>query len=242
MSYQITKEYFPILESTRDLAEEYIITKKYDSNFLIVAETQTKGKGRKDNEWISPKGGLWFSLVLKHLSAQKSFTLFLGYCILKTLKKLCDNSINDTDTFKIKWPNDIYLYEKKVCGLICTQHHVYGMTNIGIGLNTNIAMMPKYSDSIFNLLNISIDNDVYLSSILSCIFDELHIFEERGLSLFYDYYRCHDFLNNKLLNISSGNEFYKGFYSGIKDDGGLLLVEENGQQKAIYSGSISYSG
>ena len=240
-------ENFKTLDSTKDLAEKYIIEQKYSDHFLLIAEEQKKGKGRKGNDWVSPKEGLWFSLGLKHISEQKTFTLFIGYCVLKALNDICSQQMTppqaEKHLFQIKWPNDIYLYEKKICGLICSQHAHYGMTNIGIGINTNIKKMPETApqnaDSILNLLNIYFENEVYLSAILNNIFENLPIFEQKRISLFYDYYTKHDFLENKKLIVNSGAEVIEGVYNGIDIDGGLLLKEKNGNIKSIFSGIVS---
>ena len=234
-------ETYQTLESTKDLSEKYILEKKYNDHFLIIAESQSQGKGRKGNDWLSPVGGLWFNLVLKFVSEQKSFTLFAGYCVLKSLIELFEIYFKSSiiSDFKIKWPNDIYLFEKKICGLICSQYFQFGMTNIGIGINTNIRNMPELKyDSILNLLNKEIDNKIYLTKIINKIFENLPIYEAKGLSLFNDYYKEHDFLKNKQIKIISGIHAYDGLYQGIDTDGALLLKEKDETIRTIYSGSV----
>ena len=269
-------ETYKSIDSTKDLAEKYIISKKYDDHFLIIAESQTQGKGRKGNDWYSPKGGLWFSLVLNYISQQKCFTLFIGYCVLKTLKDILSTPhkkyVNnksfleypDRDyrfveggeggeywSFKIKWPNDIYLNDNKICGIICSQHIQHNMTNIGIGINTNIPISvkeisdfpenpEKYYTSIKSILNIEIDNHTYLSTILVNIFSFLPLFEKQGISLFYDDFQKFDFLKDRYIKIYSGNDFYEGLYQGIDLDGNLLLKNKEGQIINILSGTVVF--
>ncbi|MCL2064563.1 MAG: biotin--[acetyl-CoA-carboxylase] ligase [Candidatus Cloacimonetes bacterium] len=229
-------ESYKTIDSTKDLAEKYIISQKYEEHFLIIAENQTQGKGRKGNDWLSPQGGLWFSLVLNHISQKKAFTLFIGFCVLNALNELC------TDQFKIKWPNDIYLQDKKVCGIICSQHSQYNKTNIGIGINTNIKNIPdtfpSYSGSIMNLLDIEIDNKIYLSKILENIFQSLPYFEKQGINQFFDEYKKFDYLIDKKIKIISDSEQHEGVYKGIDKDGSLLLIDFEGNVKTIYSGSV----
>ena len=172
-------EHYETLDSTMALAEMYIHQQKYDDHFLIIANQQTNARGRKGNDWHSDIGGLWFNLVLNHVSEQKTFTLFIGLCILKSLIELCNN-----DDFRIKWPNDIYLYDKKICGLMCSQFSKFHKTNIGIGINTNNDTPPlEHSGSLIKLLSIRIDNEIYLQKIVDTILNYLPIFEKYGLSM-----------------------------------------------------------
>ena len=211
------------------LAEEYINSKKYSEPFLIVADEQTQGRGRKGNEWNSTLGGLWFNLVLDHISTQRSFTLFIGYCITKAL-----NELNACNLFKLKWPNDIYLNSVKVCGIICSQYEQFHKTSIGIGIDTN-----NYSEylSIKQILNKNIENQLYLDVIINNILSQLNNFEEKGIDFFINYYKNHDFLNEKEITVISGNENFFGDYVGINPDG-ALLININGDIKAIYSGTL----
>ena len=220
------------------LAEQYTIQNKYQDNFLIISEEQTHGRGRKGNNWVSPKGGLWFNLGLNHISKQKSFTLFIGYCILKTLNELVGEEI-----FKIKWPNDIYLFNKKVCGLICSQYPQYNKTLIGVGINTNIPYMPDEapanSDSIKNLLNVNIDNLNFLGILINELFYNLDSFEDKGFDFFAKYYNSNDFLKDKEISILSGNNQHNGKYCGVNNDGALLIKSFSGEDLVIYSGIVN---
>ena len=266
-------EYHSTMPSTKKLAEHYITNRIHKNNFVIVADCQTEGVGRKGNIWLSPKGGLWFSIGLQHISTQKCFPLYIGFCVLKAINDIIEENLPDYNQINIaaflKWPNDIFLLNKKICGLICSQHSKFGMTNIGIGINTNLpphlcgqlsfpphlcgqpSLPPhlwggnKGGDisnnipSILNLLNLNIDNSVYLSTILNNILQQLPDFEHLGLFLFEDYYKKHDYLSNKYINIISGNEEYQGLYKGCDKDGALLLQEKNSNIKTVFSGSVN---
>ena len=229
-------EHYNTLNSTKSLAENYIKNQKYNDHFLIIADEQINGVGRNENLWTSPKGGLWFSLVLNHLSLQKSLTLFIGYCVLKSL-----NELTNSQLFQTKWPNDIYLYNKKIAGIICSQYPQFNMTSINIGINTNCSNkeLPETANSIKSALNITIDNELYLNTIISNIMSNLSQYESMGLPLFKDYYEKHDFLKNKYINIISGDKVHKGHYIDINNDGALLLKNDNDQIETVYAGSVS---
>jgi len=231
-----------------ELAEKYILEKRYEDGFVLIAEMQTKGRGRKGNNWVSPKGGLWFSIVLNHISQQKTFTLYVGHCILMALNELVNKSVlhplieGENGMFSIKWPNDIYFENKKVCGLICSQYAQHNKTLIGIGINTNVDNVPEdapeHFGSISELLGVTIENNIYLDKIISNILDGLSDFEENGIAIFYDCYKRHDYLRDKMIRVTSGNEVFSGMYKGVDEDGGLVMEMRDGEDKRIYSGSV----
>ena len=228
-------EHHHIIDSTMNLAERYIKEQKYDDHFLIIADEQTNARGRKENKWLSDIGCLWFNLVLSHISRQKSFTSFIGVCILKTLLELTDNH-----SFKIKWPNDIYLFDKKIGGLICTQFTKYKKTSIGIGINTNNEKpLLETADSIRNTLTKNINNYIYLHKIIHSVFDNLSIFEESGITIFSDIIKEHDYLHKKQIKVITGNNTYQGQYIGLNNDGELLLLDNQNIVNTIYSGSVT---
>jgi len=243
------------------VAERYILEKKYMEEFVLVAGTQTKGRGRKGNDWVSPEGGLWFSYVMNHLSVQKGFTLYVGCCVVKGLVKSLEQGDGSGEMgdwrFMIKWPNDVYLdvahpytppergkkEGKKVCGLICSQFSQHNKIIVGVGINSNITQMPIdapiNSGSIQEILGVTIDNKNCLKYIMDNINDGLSEFEKHGVSVFYDFYRENDYLTGKKINVVSGNEEYCGLYAGVDEDGGLLLETEGGGVKRVYSGSVA---
>jgi len=231
-------EQFALVTSTIDIAEKYIQGSKYPGHFLIVAEEQSESRGRNGSTWYSPRGGLWFSLVLHHLSMHKSFTLYIGCCVLRALIE-----VTKIPDFQIKWPNDIYLHNEKICGLICSRFIQHQKTHIGIGVNTNNELKSGFSPlmikSIQKLLNITIDNKIYLATILEQIFSSLDEYETQGSSLFRDYYFDKDYLKGKKIQITSGMEIWSGWYQGLNQEGNLVLEDENGKKRIICSGSVT---
>lgn len=236
-------EIFSIIDSTFSLSERYIKEKKYEGNFLIIAEQQSNGRGRKGNQWISNEGGLWFNLNLAFISAQAGFTLFIGYCIAKSLNKLLDCSY-----FKIKWPNDIYYYDVKVCGIICSQYLQFNKTLIGVGINTNNIIAETQNinaNSIKDLTGKYYPNEIYLETLLTTISEEIQLFSESGVNYFIDSYNDYDYLKGKIITITNYSQtseksdvaIISGVYKGISTDGALIINSE-GVNQAVYSGSV----
>ncbi|QTA37672.1 biotin--[acetyl-CoA-carboxylase] ligase [Thermosipho ferrireducens] len=123
---------FNKIDSTNEyLKENY---KKLPNGTVVVATTQTNGKGRYGKNWASPEGGLWFSILLKPRKPQPGdfYTKISSLALINILKKYGINA-------RIKWPNDIYVNKKKLCGIL-TEAVYKGELEaviIGIGLNVN---------------------------------------------------------------------------------------------------------
>ena len=124
---------YETVESTNDIAKR-LAEEGAPEGTIVIAEEQTGGRGRKGDYWHSPKGGLWFSLILRpDVGPQKSIILPLlaGMAIHRTLKKYGVDS-------RIKLPNDVMVGGKKLCGILC-ENRVAGervkFVVVGIGLN-----------------------------------------------------------------------------------------------------------
>ncbi len=108
---------------------------------IILADEQTAGYGRKKDYWFSPKGGLYFSVILpkSNLEDLQTLTLLAAFAIAETIKENLK-----IEPF-IKLPNDVYINNKKVAGILT--ENVVGkdvkFSVMGIGLNTNISRFPK---------------------------------------------------------------------------------------------------
>ncbi len=108
---------------------------------IILADEQTAGYGRKKDYWFSPKGGLYFSVILpkSNLEDLQTLTLLAAFAVAKTIKERLE-----IEPF-IKLPNDVYINNKKVAGILT--ENVVGkdvkFSVMGIGLNTNISKFPK---------------------------------------------------------------------------------------------------
>lgn len=137
---------------------------------VVLAETQKKGKGRLEREWISPSGGLWFTIIFKTSLEPKDLmevTLIAAYSIVNILDRYY--GINAA----IKWPNDIYYKKLKLGGILTEVEKIADITYliIGIGLNANLikgdfASYSGKSTSIKIILGRDVERETLLSKIL----------------------------------------------------------------------------
>lgn len=130
--------HFKSLTSTQDKAKEF--AKKGLSNLVIVADTQTRGRGRFKRKWHSEKGGLWMSILVKpsNTSNLQYLTFAAAVAVVESIKKIANLKTN------IKWPNDVHYKGKKLCGILTEGS--FGNENsviVGIGLNVNQTSFPN---------------------------------------------------------------------------------------------------
>jgi BirA family biotin operon repressor/biotin-[acetyl-CoA-carboxylase] ligase len=161
---------FEKLESTQKKAKE--IAKNSEPWTVVLAKEQTGGYGRKGNFWYSPKGGLYFSLILPKTKIEdlQILTILAAFCVAKILKE--DFKL---ESF-IKLPNDVCVNSKKICGIL-TENMILGKevknSIIGIGLNTNIEKFPKDLENIATSIKIELKKEVNNKELLEKILEEL---------------------------------------------------------------------
>ena len=161
---------FKELPSTNEKAKA-LARKKIAPWTVISAGEQTAGYGKKKVFWFSPKGGLYFSIILpkSQIEDLQTLTILAAFIVAKTLK----------DNFSleplIKLPNDVLLNGKKICGILT--ENVVGKevesSVIGIGLNTNIDKFPKELENIATSLKIELGKEVDNEKILKEIIQGL---------------------------------------------------------------------
>ena len=231
--------HFKSLTSTQDKAKEF--AKKELSNVVIVADTQTKGRGRFKRKWYSNKGGLWMSILLKPNNIQnlQYLTFVASIAVVKSIKKIADLNT------KIKWPNDVHYKGKKLCGILT--EGIFGKNNftiVGIGLNINQNKFPE------EIKNIAISLRMVKKKTLNTKKLKKEIIEE----FFYLYNNYHnknnfgyilktwkkysDTINKNIMAITRTKKFY-GKAIGVDKNCNLLLKSKNNKVIKIIEGDIN---
>lgn len=232
--------YFDKIDSTN----EYLKSGDFPDGTVVVAETQTAGKGRKGRKWISPYGkGLYFSVLLKprlEVYYLSKLSLVFLWSVFETLKKYTDGC-----DLKIKWPNDIYLNNKKLAGFLIDtsiENNEVVKVVVGVGVNVNNDVEDFNDLNIATSLKIECNNTFDRKKLLADIL--FHIEES--------YY---NFLDTKFFNlknveknllwlgetvkiVENGNVIIEGIIEGLNDDGALVLKVKD-KIELIYVGELS---
>jgi BirA family biotin operon repressor/biotin-[acetyl-CoA-carboxylase] ligase len=152
--------------STQDAVVEYLKDDYYPS-LLLVAKIQTKGRGRKDDDWVSPEGGFWATLgistSLNFNNVQLAlFHYFTAILLTKIIKEEYSTIV------QIKWPNDLLYNNKKLAGIlidyIISSQKNYLLIGMGVNLNNSSNEMPNNLKSITLSIKDIIKKEVSLES------------------------------------------------------------------------------
>ncbi|MDR0754823.1 MAG: biotin--[acetyl-CoA-carboxylase] ligase [Prevotellaceae bacterium] len=230
-------------ESTNDLAHA-AIGKNEPNGTVFVADTQTKGRGQRNNTWESePSKNLTFSIILYPVFLKVEEQFLLSKAISVAIVDL----LNEYGVpAKIKWPNDIYTGDKKITGILI-ENNIIGnyvaSSVVGVGLNVNqrifVSNAPNPA-SIANELGKEFDRKILLERLLF-LFDRrykalvLHDCEKLEKDYFSYLYR-----NDGWYLYAIGENKFNAKIAGISNIGELLLETESGEQRKFGFKEIAF--
>ena len=211
--------------------------------FLIMADSQTAGRGRMTRTWFSPpEANLYFSLLLRpdvEINTVSSLPLVVGLAVAEAIAACVPALLP-----KIKWPNDILVNDKKICGILCelhTKHHTVDYIIVGIGVNVNLSA-DQISDELRDrATSILIENGEPLKreQLLAAILNRLEPLYDNwrafGFQPLVQNINALDSLHGLPIRIDLSGYPLEGIVSGIQADGSLLLKTAKGPVP-IYSG------
>jgi len=206
--------HFEKVSSTNEVAKD--LAKKLEDDFIVSAEKQTAGRGRKDRSWRSPKGGLYFSLCLPKESI---ISLKVSVAVVETLECL-DLSPS------LKWPNDVLLDGKKLCGILV--ENLEERSVVGVGLNINKAPLNG-STCLNDHVEQSPPTDDLMKSIVRGFY---RLEDERVLDMYRNF--C-ETLGGKV-RIETPSEDFEATVKDVDERGRLVL--EGG--KRITAGDVTH--
>lgn len=239
--------YFDDIDSTNIKAKE-LAQNNIENGSIIIAEKQTLGSGRFNRKWISPGGGLWFTLILRPAIPPTEAPKITQIAAASVYKALSDINIQTT----IKWPNDILIDNKKLCGILaemkCDMDRVhYLVLGVGMNININKSDFDESVKSTATSLKIEYNKDFKRSEILARFlnhFEELYNKFIDNLDLSETISICRDHSNvfgKQAKLITYTNEEIVTCVS-LSDTGDLIVEDKDGNQKAVLAGEISFHG
>ena len=218
---------FDVLDSTMNEIKKI----KYNiyNEVAVLAHQQTQGRGRRKNIWISDKGNLYLSIRFKKKIENNHhfMTYIMGIALYDIIKKFISKPIK---TF-IKWPNDIYVDNKKVCGILI-EFLSYGnsikeiIVGIGININNNPENLNKTSTFLKKYSNFSMENIELTKSILIGINSWIEVLNDNKNIILEEWMKRSAKLNSKI-KFHHNNKIVKGVYKGLAKDGSIRILMEN---------------
>jgi BirA family biotin operon repressor/biotin-[acetyl-CoA-carboxylase] ligase len=232
--------------STNDYAQTIAASPSANFPYLIGAELQTGGRGRGANRWWSGAGSLTFSLVLDAQGEDLApalwpyHSLLTGLAIAETLAEFVPHHVAE-----VKWPNDVYLAGKKICGVLieAPSGAAQGKLIVGIGINVNNSLAQAPAEvaaravALCDLVGCEFDRFELLAHILSGLRVWRRLLVADGFGPVRAAYSTRCFLTSKQVRVESGGEVFSGLCQGINSTGALVLQTGKGAV-ALHAGGV----
>jgi BirA family biotin operon repressor/biotin-[acetyl-CoA-carboxylase] ligase len=217
-----------------ELAEK---TPDLPSGTVIAAREQTRGRGRLDRVWVSGKGeNLTFSLYLRTDAAPHR----LPSAAMAAAVAVADFLGNEGLQASLKWPNDILVKGKKICGILAEA--VAGGVMIGIGLNVNMETTTHIDQPATSMRLESgkpYDRELLLPTLLENLLPHLTAWENRGFSGLRKSWEARASNLGKPIRLRDGETYREGVLAGFGEDGELLLQTAESTLIPIWSGELT---
>ena len=238
--------YFPEIESTNIIAKEKALHREegIEEGVLVITERQSAGKGRLGRKWFSPTGGIWLSIILYPQlppSYIPRITLMTAVAAVKAIK------IYTQIKPQIKWPNDILINEKKVCGILTEMSAELDIINwvvVGIGINANIDHQ-KFPENIqANAISLKevLGKEVLRVKLAQVFLQEFEkyyeILKRREFSSILKEWKLYSHTLGRKITVDIGERIITGEAVDINEEGALILKKEDGELIKIISGTI----
>ncbi len=236
-------EYFKLTSSTMDEAK-FLMEKGCRNGTLIIAEQQTKGKGRNAKKWFTFKGtNIAASVIYEpHNMTSRDAVALMFAASIAVIEALKDFGI---DVANIKWPNDIVVGSKKLAGVLLETKSESGILKsavIGIGINVNVEEFPEDikddAMSVYEILHKKIDRALLLSNLLYYLENIIHMLESGRRADIFKMWRRYDITLGKKVKIINNNVSIEGVAKDIDKDGFLMVDTGNILKKVVTSDSL----
>lgn len=217
---------------------------------VLVAEEQSAGKGRFGRRFESPKGtGIYLSVLLRpQMKAEDA--LFITTSAAVAVARAIENLSQKPDSVKIKWVNDLFIDNKKVCGILteaALDFESGGLEYAVLGIGINISPSKEISEKLKNIAGSVFEKDIpnsrnrLTAEVLKELSKQLDSSHSSVNQECIDEYRSRSLLNNKMVTVISGAVSYPAKVIEIDDRARLVVELEDGERKTLSSGEVSLS-
>ena len=228
--------------STNTVAK-FLSMNNIENGSVVISERQTKAKGRSGKSWESPLGGIWLSIILNpnvDYSKLPLITLATGVAVAKTLERV------GIENPEIKWPNDIIINDKKVCGILTeavTKFNTIENVIIGVGIdaNLNLADFPEELQDGTTTLQIELGRAGNENLLIGMFLEEFekiaNLFIEEKYEDILKEWRKRSYTIGKIVEVREPfNTYYDAYVLGIGKEGALVVEKIDGTLEKVISG------
>lgn len=236
-------EFFDRLPSTQETASQ-LAEAGADQGTVVVAESQGRGRGRLGRTWVSPLGGLWMSIIVRPTVPSPQLILLqltAAVAVVQALRKTLGVSV------WIKWPNDVCLGGRKICGILVEaalepdriRHAI-----VGIGLNANFPRisLPAELRSVATSLREELDREVLLAPLAAAVLREFRawyaLLQQRPLVVLREV-RRHARLLGHVIRVDQAGTRFEGRALALDGLGQLIVERADGSRVVVGTGDVS---
>lgn len=233
---------FNEVRSTNTVAK-FLSMNDAENGTVVISEKQTDARGRSGKAWESPLGGIWLSIILRpHIDFSKLplLTLATGVAVAKSMERTGVQSV------EIKWPNDIIMHGKKVCGILTeavTQFNSIESIIIGVGIDVNIDV-TDFSEELqtgTTTLQEELGRKEDVNTLIKIFLEEFEkiteLFNHEGFEEILKEWRKRSYTIGKIVEVREPfNKYYDGYVVGINKEGALIVEKIDGTLEKVISG------
>ena len=229
--------------SSTNTVAKFLSMNDAENGTVIISEKQTGAKGRSGKSWESPLGGVWLSIILNPIvdySKLPLITLATGVAVAKTLERV------GVENPEIKWPNDIMINGKKVCGILTeavTKFNTIESVIIGVGIdaNLNISDFPEELQAGTTTLKEELHKEGNENLLIKIFFEEFEkineLFNSKEYEAILKEWRKRSYSIGKIVEVREPfNTYYDAYVLGISKEGALVVEKIDGTLEKVISG------
>ena len=233
---------FKEVSSTNTLAK-FLSMNDVENGTVIISEKQTQAKGRSGKQWESPLGGVWMSIILNpnvDHSKLPLITLSTGVAVAKTLESI------GVENPEIKWPNDIMINGKKVCGILTEAVAKFNtienvIIGVGIDANLDVEQFPEELREGTTTLKKELGRDGNENLLIKTFLEEFEKISEQfsheGYEDILKEWRKRSYSIGKIVEVREPfNTYYDAYVLGLSKEGALVVEKIDGTLEKVISG------
>jgi BirA family biotin operon repressor/biotin-[acetyl-CoA-carboxylase] ligase len=234
-----TVYYYPEVGSTNMTARQ-LLKEGVKEGTIVIAGKQMAGRGRLQRTWFTPEGNLAVSIILKpSITYLPQLIMMTSLSVTHAIHKICGI------TARIKWPNDVLINGKKICGILIENEVEksrvnYSIIGIGINVNLDISLYPAIEPLATSLshekgADISVDN---LLNALITELDVLYMKIKKGDNLHMQWQNDMETIGRQI-QVRSGDSIETGKAESTTENGSLILRRQDGSIVEIMAGDVT---
>jgi BirA family transcriptional regulator, biotin operon repressor / biotin---[acetyl-CoA-carboxylase] ligase len=211
----------------------------------IFAREQTRGRGRLDRNWHSPKdAGLYLSIVLRprfDLARWPLINLAAALAVHDAIFKTCDLKVD------IKWPNDICVHDRKLCGILAetVETEIGTAAIVGIGINLQDENFPAelkpLATSLRSVTGSEVNRDFLINQLLKAVSQQYEMLNSESGSehIIREWCANSSYAFGRKIRVSLGDEQFAGTTRGLESDGALRVETAEGENRIVRAGDVT---